>query len=239
MTTAVWISGASSGIGAALARSVPYDDARVLGISRRRPAVGEHLAADLADVDSWTEVCQTFEAVLSDDPPQRAVLLHFSGNGAPHGPIVEADPHEYARSVILGAAGQVLGQAFLRACRHHGVPAVAVICSSPGALEPHRGMAHYGAGKSALLYWTAVARAEQPDSVILAVIPWATDTPMLREAMEQPVETNPVSGMVRAAYDKGDVATPDAVAAEIWTSVLAGAPVSPLHVGVVPEEVVS
>ena len=139
--------------------------------------------------------------------------------------------------MILGAAGQAIGQAFLRTCRRHGVPAVLVLCSSPGALEPHRGMAHYGAGKSALLYWTAVARAEEPDSVILAVIPWATDTPMLREAVELPVETNPVSGMVRAAFDAGEVATADDVAAEIWASVLAGAPVSPLHVGVVPEEV--
>jgi benzil reductase ((S)-benzoin forming) len=237
MTTAVWISGASSGIGAALARSIPYEDARVLGISRRPPAVGEHLAADLADVGSWSEVLQSFGAVLSDDRPQRAVLLHFSGNGAPHGPIVEADTDEYARSVILGAAGQVLGQAFLRACRQHDVPAVLVVCSSPGALEAHRGMAHYGAGKSALLYWTAVARAEEPGSVVLAVIPWATDTPMLRDAMEQPTETNPVSAMVRAAFDAGEVATPDDVAAAIWAGVLAGAPVSPLHVGIVPENV--
>jgi benzil reductase ((S)-benzoin forming) len=238
MTTAVWISGASSGIGAALARSVPYEDARVLGISRRPPAVGEHLAADLSDVSSWSAVSQSFEAVLRDDHPERAVLLHFSGNGAPHGPIVDADPDEYARSVILGAAaGQVLGQAFLRTCRHHGVPAVLVVCSSPGALEPHRGMAHYGAGKSALLYWTAVARDEESGSVILAVIPWATDTPMLRDAMDQPVETNPVSGMVRAAFDAGEVATPADVAAEIWNNVVAGAPVSPLHVGIVPEGV--
>lgn len=235
--TAVWISGASSGIGAALARSVPYEDARVIGISRRPPVTGEHLAADLAESSSWSAVAQSFEAVLSDQRPKRAALLHFSGSGAPHGPIVDADPAEYARSVVLGAAGQAIGQVFLQTCRRHRVQSVLVLCSSPGALEPHRGMAHYGAGKAAILYWTAVARAEETEAVIMAVIPWATDTPLLREAIELPVESNPVSGMVRAALEAGEVATPDDVAAEIWTSVLAGAPVSPLHVGVVPEGV--
>ena len=68
-TTVAWISGASSGIGAALARSVPYDGARVLGISRRPPVVGEHVAADLADVDSWDRVALSFEGVLAETRP--------------------------------------------------------------------------------------------------------------------------------------------------------------------------
>ena len=48
--TVVWISGASSGIGAALAASVPYPDARVIGISRRRGAHGEHLGGPAVPV---------------------------------------------------------------------------------------------------------------------------------------------------------------------------------------------
>jgi short-subunit dehydrogenase len=44
---AVWISGASSGIGAALADSVPYPGARLFGISRRPPMAGEHVETDL------------------------------------------------------------------------------------------------------------------------------------------------------------------------------------------------
>jgi short-subunit dehydrogenase len=49
----VWISGASSGIGGALATTVPWEAARLLGVSRRPPVVGEHVEADLAQPASW------------------------------------------------------------------------------------------------------------------------------------------------------------------------------------------
>lgn len=49
-TSLVWISGASSGIGQALTETVPWDDARVIGISWTRPnSAIEHLKTDLAD----------------------------------------------------------------------------------------------------------------------------------------------------------------------------------------------
>ena len=50
------VSGASSGIGLALAKSVPWPDARVVDVSRRAAAGLEHLAADLADPAQWQRV---------------------------------------------------------------------------------------------------------------------------------------------------------------------------------------
>jgi len=237
--SAVWISGASSGIGAALARSLPISGAQLIGIARRPPARGEHLPADLSDPASWPAVQTSFEEVVGSGDLERALFLHFAGDGAPHGPASAADPLHYARSVLLNAAsGQILGQAFLHTCAQAGVPAVLVVCASPGALAEHRGMAHYGASKAALLHWTQVVRAEETDSVVLAVIPWATDTPMLRDAMKQDPETNPLSGEIRTMVERGELelAAPEEVAAEVWAAVMAGAPRSPLHVGPHPPE---
>ncbi len=57
MQAIVWISGPSSGIGKALVETVPFDDARMIDISRgERPSRAEHLAADLADPPSWEMV---------------------------------------------------------------------------------------------------------------------------------------------------------------------------------------
>jgi NAD(P)-dependent dehydrogenase (short-subunit alcohol dehydrogenase family) len=233
----VWISGASSGIGAALARALPIPGARLIGIGRRPPVAGEHLTADLSDPASWDGVRASFDEVLSARGLGRALFLHFSGDGSPHGRAAAADPGHYARSVMLNAAsGQILGQYFLHACRREGVAATLVVCSSPGALAEHRGMAHYGAAKAALLHWTQVVRSEEPDSVVLAVIPWATDTPMLRDAMEQDAEDNPLTGELRALAAAGGLTQPEAVAEAVWAAVLDGAPRSPLHVGSRPPE---
>ena len=186
MTRVIWISGASSGIGAALARSVPYEDARLIGISRRPPVAGEHLPADLSEPAAWKQVSESFARELAAADVEQALLLHFSGQGSPHGRASDADPEAYERAVLLNAAaGPVLGQRFIAQCRAREVPAVLVVCSSPGALRRHRGMAHYGAAKSELLHWTEVVREEEPQATVLSVIPWATDTPMLREAVSQ------------------------------------------------------
>jgi len=181
----------------------------------------------------------SFEELIGSGGVERAFFFHFAGEGSPHGRASLADPVHYARSVHLNAgSGLVLGQSFLHACARASVPAVLVVCSSPGALAETRGMAHYGAAKAALLHWTQVVREEEPDSVVLAVIPWATDTPMLRDAMQQDPETNPLSGELLALAERGqlELASPEEVAAEVWAAVLGGAPHSPLHVGARPPQ---
>jgi benzil reductase ((S)-benzoin forming) len=217
--------------------AVPYADARVIGVARRAPEAGEHLGADLSLPSSWDSVIDSFHEVLASERPGRAVFAHFAGTGAPHGPSSEADPAEFRRSVLLNTSGLILGQAFLSICSQAGVPAVLVVCSSPAALATHRGMGHYGAVKSALLHWSEVARDEESSgpNQFLSVIPWATDTPMLRDALSQDPDQNPLSGELRLAYERGEVASAVSVATAIWEAVEAGCPESPLHVGFRPD----
>jgi benzil reductase ((S)-benzoin forming) len=235
--TVVWISGASSGIGAALAASMPYPDARVIGISRRRGAHGEHLEADLSNPAAWPDVAAHFADVLGRGEVPSAVFLHFAGVATPVGPVTGADPAEYAAAVLLNAAsGQVLGQAFLQACRRTSTEPTLVLCSSPAAATPAFGVSHYGAGKSALQYWaSAVAHEIDGWGRVFSVVPFAVDTPMVRATIALPPGTTPVADKLRAAAESGDLATPEATAAQIWSLVLDGTTHGPaVPVGAVP-----
>ena len=224
MPAVVWISGASSGIGAAVADSVPFAGARVIGISRRRGAAGEHLAADLSRPETWPRIAAHFQEVLEEGDADTAVFLHMAGVATPAGPAVAADPVAYTDAVLLNtASGLVLGKAFLAACQDTGVAATLVVCSSPAASAPVYGASHYGAGKSALQYWATAAAAEVEGAArVFSVIPFAVDTPMVRATIALPERATPLAGKLRAAAERGELATPEATAAQIWALVLDG-----------------
>ncbi len=239
MAHVVWITGYSSGIGAALAASVPDPDARVIGVSRRPGAVGEHVAADLTDPAEWDTVLASFDAVLGAGDVTRASLLHFAGIGVPHGPAALADRDQYRSSVLLNSAsGQVLAQGFLGACAAHGITdPLIILCSSPAAITPLPFVSHYGAGKKAGDYWVAgvaAEEAERSEALILGVAPFAVDTPMLRSVMDLPAELDPNAAMLRAEADQGRLATPEATAAEIWAAAVPANAGSVVYVGAVP-----
>jgi benzil reductase ((S)-benzoin forming) len=233
----IWISGASSGIGAALARSAP-EGARVIGISRRRPIDIEHMPADLSDPAAWATVNLHFEAVLRAGDFRRAAFLHFSGTGSPYVHAVGVPFDEYRRAVLLNsAAGQVLGQAFLTGCKRAGVEPTLVLCSSPAALEPMEGMSHYGPAKRAMEHWVGAIALEEPGVAVFAVVPYAVDTPMLRGAMAAPPDEHPLAPMLNEAAARGELASPDDAAAEIWALVRTGVQPGSVHpVGAVPAE---
>jgi len=234
----VLITGASSGIGAALATAAP-PDARVIGVARRPPPRGEHLVADLADPRSWPRVAERVDAVV-DERPERAVLLHFAGTLAPTGAVGTADVEEYTQAVLLNAAsGQVLAAAFIGACARAAVPATVVMCSSPAATSPRAGAAQYCAGKAALEQWAravALEVSDRPDAaVVFSVVPYGVDTPMVRAAMATPADELPLGEVFRAAASADRLALPEDVAREIWA--LVDAPPSPgaaVAVGAVP-----
>jgi benzil reductase ((S)-benzoin forming) len=200
--------------------------------------VGEWVEADLSDPASWPRVGARVAGALDAGHYDRALLMHFAGAGSPHHATVVAELEEYTASVLLNAAaGPVLGKAFISSCRTAGVPATVVLCSSPGAAEPMIGMSHYGAGKLGMEYWVrAVAEECRADDVLpFAVVPFAVDTPMVREVLERPAPGQPAAALLREAAELGELASPEATAAEIWQLVLDGvAPGAVVPVGAVP-----
>ena len=217
----VWISGASSGIGAALAASVPLEDAVVIDISRRGGTPGtEHLSADLADPASWSLVAEDFARRLEAFDGDRVVFVHNAGTLEPMVPAAVADPAVYVRGVLLNsAAPQVLGQAFLRAvdrliCEQH-----LVMLSSGAAGMPYEGWTAYGAGKAAVDQWVRSAGLEQERREVpcrvIAVAPGVVDTPMQRQIRES--TEFPRAERFRDLYAGGGLTEPADAARGIWS----------------------
>ena len=159
--TIVWISGATQGIGAALARSVPYPDARVINISRRRHPELETIVADLSEPASWDVVSAHFADELATFEGERAIFIHNANYAGNVGFAGETDPFEYRRRVLANvAAPLVLGDAFVRACRP-GYESGLVMISSATAKFAMQGMSVYGAGKAGMEQWVRTVRRER------------------------------------------------------------------------------
>lgn len=220
--TIVWITGASSGIGAALAETMPFDDARVIDISRSGGTSGaEHVPADLADPSSWEVVEEHLHAELGMFTGSRVVFVHCAGTLEPIGFVGEVGSLAYRRNVLLNsAAPQALGHAFLAAsagleCTRH-----LVLISSGAARTPYEGWSSYCAGKAAVDQWVRVVGAEQrrrPHGCqVLAINPGAVATPMLEQVPEIDEQDFPAVEKFRELLGSGRATPPSKVARGIW-----------------------
>ena len=218
--TLVWISGASGGIGRALADTVPFEDARVLGISRGKPPAGEHLEADLADTSSWAAVGESFERELDAFDGDRVAFFHAAGTLDPIGFAAEVDRDAYTRNVLLNSAcPQVLGQAFVAAARDVDARRDLVILTSGAAKSVYPGWSSYGAGKAAVDQWVRDVGAEQERRGgvrVLAVGPGTVDTGMQEKIRETPEEAFPERQKFVGLHEEGKLSDPNDVARKLW-----------------------
>ena len=225
--TLVWITGASSGLGAALAASVPYDDAHVLDISRSGGTPGaEHISADLADSRSWLALEVHFVSRLAEFTGSRAVLIHNAGTLDPIGFAGEVDSVLYRSNVLLNSgAGQVLGHAFLKAVQSSGFAgeSTIVMVSSGAASTAYPGWSSYSAGKAALDHWVRGVgqeqRRRQPGTTVLSIAPGVVATPM-QERIRTTAEADfPDVARFRQLHDEGQLRAPADAARDLWAMV--------------------
>ncbi|HEY3560515.1 MAG TPA: SDR family NAD(P)-dependent oxidoreductase [Kribbella sp.] len=223
MTTLVWITGASSGIGAALAAAVPFPDARTINISRRSGVGGaewEHFKADLAEPADWARVAERFDDELASYGGERVVFIHNAGTVAPIGPAAGADSDAYNRAVLLNsAAPQVLGAAFLRASAQLTCERHLIMLSSGAAKTAYAGWSSYNAGKAAVDHWVRTVGQEQPPNGcrIISVAPGVVDTAMQSEIRATDEADFPSVARFRTLKQTGALTTPEAAAAGIWS----------------------
>jgi NAD(P)-dependent dehydrogenase (short-subunit alcohol dehydrogenase family) len=228
----IWISGASRGIGAAMARTVPWPEARVIGISRAEVPGLEHIEADLAQPSSWGAVGESFRRELAgftgdhagdktgDKTGERIVFVHAAGTVEPIGFAGEVDTDAYAASVILGsAAPQVLGHLFLRAVRDVRAERHLVMVTSGAARSVYPGWTAYGAGTAAIDQWVRNAGAEQEARGgvrVLAVGPGNVDTAMQARVRETTERDFPKRQKFIDLHQRGGLTDPDDVARDVW-----------------------
>ena len=147
------------GIGAPLTDPVPFEDGRVIGISRRSCPRAEHLkraSPTRAVRETWPE---SSTWLLPGGRP--APSVHLAGVGGPHGTAAEVDLGAYINAVLLNsAAPQILVKAFVQACRHHAVISNACALLLPAAASTLPGISSYGSAKAATDHWVRSVGAE-------------------------------------------------------------------------------
>jgi benzil reductase ((S)-benzoin forming) len=222
MSSLIWISGASGGIGQALARTVPWDDARVIGISRT-PAPGmEHVRADLADPSSWPGVQQSFDRELAGFDGRRVVYIHAAGTLDPIGFAGEVPTGAYATNVVLNSASpQVLGHMFLASVRNVAANRHLVILTSGAARSVYPGWSSYGAAKAAVDQWVRDVGAEQAlrggGVQVLSIAPGTVDTGMQEQLRATSEDDFPSRQKFVDLHAGGKLADPDEVARDMWS----------------------
>ena len=217
----VFVTGGSSGIGAAMIATLPFPGARVINFSRRPAAGSEHVAVDLADPSDWSRVASTFESALHDFTGDRVVFVHSAGTLTPIRFAGEGEAALYRRNVLLNsAAPQVLGDALLRALHRTSARADLLFIGSGASKSVYEGWSGYCAGKAAVDQWTRTAGAEQSRRGgrrrILCVAPGVVATAMQTEIRETAARDFPEVERFRELHDDGTLREPAAVARELW-----------------------
>jgi benzil reductase ((S)-benzoin forming) len=218
--TIVWITGATQGIGEALANALPYSDCRVINISRREHEVFETVQADLTDPASWDVISAHLERELAAFAGERAIFIHNANYAGDAGFVGEVDPIEYRRQVYANAAASlVLGDAFIRACRPDFESGLVMI-SSASAKFAMQGMAVYGAAKASMEQWVRAVRAERKTRGegpwVVAIRPGFVITEAMRASVERDAHDFPGNAAVVRAIAEGRGDSPDKVARDIW-----------------------
>lgn len=220
----VWISGASAGIGRALAETIPFD-AWVIDISRSGGAPGsEHLPADLADPGSWSAVEAHFLAQLGSFGGDRVVFVHNAGTIEPIGFAGEVDSQAYRRNALLNAAApQVLGHAFLFALAESlfAGDAHLLMVTSGAARTPYPGWSGYCAGKAATDHWVRTVGEEQRQRArgcrVVAVAPGVVATQMQEQIRRTDEMQFPAVQKFRDLHEHGELRDPHDAARGIWS----------------------
>ncbi|HEX8769184.1 MAG TPA: SDR family NAD(P)-dependent oxidoreductase [Acidimicrobiales bacterium] len=218
----IWISGASGGIGQALARNVPWPDTRVINISRSRAEGAEHLEADLSDPSSWSRVGQSFRRELEGFDGERVVFIQAAGMVDPIGFAGEVDTDAYLTNVVLNsAAPQALGHLFVAAARDVRADRHLVMLTSGAAKSVYPGWSSYGAAKAAADHWVRAVGAEQDlrggGIKVLCVAPGTVDTGMQEQLRATSEDDFPSRQKFVDLHEAGKLADPDDVARDIWS----------------------
>jgi benzil reductase ((S)-benzoin forming) len=217
----IWVTGASQGIGRALIQAVPWQQAKVIGVSRNPGPAPVHLAADLAKPSGWNKLEASFNRELPGYSGGRVVFLHAAGTISPIGFAGETDPRQYRASVMLNAAAPlILAEAFLRAAGNLSCRRQLVLLSSGAARRPYPGVAAYGAAKAAVDQWVRAVGNEQAlrgQAEVLAISPGRVATAMHEQLRAAGHDRLPDHSEFIRLHEEGLLSDPRDVARQIWS----------------------
>lgn len=224
--TVIWISGATFGIGAGLARKVPWPGARVINLDVRPSEALETVRFDLTQPDSWDAVRHSFEsefATFRERGVTRALLMVVGHVEKGAGLAAKVDAGDYRTALIANAVGPLaLASDFLRCLDAYGgeIESGVVLLSSGAAHAKLVGQSAYGAAKAGIEHWVRVMDRELAETGrntwVVAIRPGLVDTPAGPRAMgRMDPALYPRAPKMAALMDRYGV-TEDEAAERIW-----------------------
>jgi len=228
----VIVTGASRGLGAAIAKSLAARGTAVVLVARTETALKTAAAdivsrggrclpvtADVADPTACGQVVATTLARFG----RIDALVNNAGVVRPLAVTGAADPAEWRRCIDINLLGPFyMIRAALAALRQTRGRIINI--SSGAATLPLAGAAAYCASKAALNHFTAVLAAEEPQVTALAVRPGVVDTDMQAELRNQKEGGMPADQVAyyRGLKSEGRLEPPDVPARAIaWLALQA------------------
>jgi 2-keto-3-deoxy-L-fuconate dehydrogenase len=203
------VTGAASGIGAAIVRRFRAEGARVAGLDIAAGAAGDHsLTADVRDAAALEQALAETTAKLGAPD----IIVHAAAASSPGG-VFDTDPATFLDLYDVNVVGAVrLLQLCVPAMRARG--GSVILFSSINADFATPTLAAYAATKAALNNLVQTAALElAPDSIrVNAIAPASIDTPLLRASFAR--AANPEEALVKnvARHPLGRLGTAEEVA---------------------------
>jgi NAD(P)-dependent dehydrogenase (short-subunit alcohol dehydrogenase family) len=224
------LTGASRGLGLAMAQQLLARGHRVLAIARRRTELpvpnGADLqcwTADLADASGVADRLQTWlasQAQQAGAAPASATLINNAGVVSQLAPLSELQAADLANALRVGLeAPMLLSAAFLRATAHWGVPRKVLMVSSGLGRRAMAGSASYCAAKAGLDHLAralALEEATKPHGArVVSLAPGIIDTDMQVQLRGADETLFPERARFAGFKDGGLLASPQDAAAAV------------------------
>jgi len=180
-----WVTGGSSGLGAAICTGLLAEGATVCSLSRSRPEDSRihHLAADLAEPADLPELWKMHKKGLSLPPD---ILVNCAGTWPTHC-VVETSLEAWQRTLDVNLTSLfVLCREFVKAHCAVSTPGVILNITSQAAFGgATSGHADYAAAKAGVVNFTkSLAREAATHQIrVNALAPGMMETPMAAEAL--------------------------------------------------------
>ena len=224
------LTGASRGLGAALAEQLLRRDAVLLTMSRRPDETLDARAKNAGvTLEQWTvdladavPASARLEAWLHCQPNSflSATLINNAALAGKAGPIGESDAQALAAVLRVGLEAPILlARAFLRSTRAWRVPRKVLNISSGAGKKPLAGAAAYCAVKAGLDHFSRVVALDESNgtnpAMIVSLAPGVIDTDMQTELRESDPRLFPSQPMFATMKTQGQLMSAGDAAAKV------------------------